>query len=356
VTDLLGPLDHQLFGNPARAWLFGAAAAVLAYVALVLLRRTVVARLAGRAAASPHLADDAALEMLRRTRRYFFAAVAVGVGTHALRIDPDVRVWLDRLLLLLFLLQVGRWVTTLVAFWVDRHIEQRRVTGDLGSVTTIRALGYAGRLLLWLIVGITALETVFDYDVTALVTGLGIAGIAVALAVQNVLGDLLAAMAIVLDKPFVVGDAITVGEQSGTVEQIGLKTTRLRSVNGEQIIFANAELLRGNIRNFKRMFERRVLVGLDLHTGTPPDVLATIPPRFRAIVESKQPVRFDRSHVVGVTERAIRVETVYWVLDPDHGRHMDIQQAVLLEMLGAIREQGVSLAHAIIEEIRAAPG
>jgi small-conductance mechanosensitive channel len=128
------------------------------------------------------------------------------------------------------------------------------------------------------------------------------------------------------------------------VEQIGLKTTRLRSLSGEQIIFANAELLKGRIRNYKRLYERRNLFALDVTYDTPPAVVARIPGMIREIVEAQRPVRFDRSHFSGYGESALRFETVYYVLDPDYNRHMDIQQAIFLAVLERFEREGIAFA------------
>src|SRR5439155_25724457 len=152
---------------------------------------------------------------------------------------------------------------------------------------------FLAKMVLWSLVVILALENL-NINVTPLITGLGIGGIAVALAAQNVLGDLFASLSIVLDKPFVLGDVISVGTDTGTVEKIGLKTTRLRSLSGEQLIFANADLLKSRIRNLKRMYQRRVVFSLSVAYGTPREKLAAIPQMVREIVEALQSTRFDR--------------------------------------------------------------
>jgi small-conductance mechanosensitive channel len=196
----------------------------------------------------------------------------------------------------------------------------------------MRALGIAAKLLLWAIVFITALDK-FGVNVTTLVTGLGIGGVALALAVQNVLGDLFAALSIVFDKPFDVGDAIAVDQLSGTVERIGLKTTRIRSISGEQIIISNSELLKSRIRNYKRQLDRRVVFTTDVTYDTAPDVIAGIPGMIREVISNQHPVRFDRSHFTQYMDSALRIETVYYVLDADYARYLDIQQTINLELL-----------------------
>lgn len=141
------------------------------------------------------------------------------------------------------------WTNIIVGYYVQRYITLH--TRDGSSITTFKALGVTARLTIWIILGVTALSAL-NIQIRPLLTGLGIGGLAVALAVQNILGDLFAAIAIVVDKPFVVGDSISVENYRGKVENIGLKTTRVRSDSGEQIIFANGELLKSKIRNYSR--------------------------------------------------------------------------------------------------------
>jgi len=167
-------------------------------------------------------------------------------------------------------------------------------------------------------------------DVTALVAGLGIGGVAVALAVQNVLGDLFASLSIILDKPFVIGDFLVIGEYMGSVEYVGLKTTRVRSLSGEQLVFSNSDLLKSRIRNYGRMYERRVVFNIGVTYDTPRELLKRIPGMIRAAVEAQDKTRFDRSHFMKYGDYALQFETVYYVLSPDYNVYMDIQQAIYL--------------------------
>ncbi|HEX3534667.1 MAG TPA: mechanosensitive ion channel domain-containing protein [Gemmatimonadaceae bacterium] len=141
------------------------------------------------------------------------------------------------------------WTNIIISHYIQRSI-QLHVT-DGSSITTFKALGAVGRLVIWIALGLVALSTL-HIEIRPLLTGLGIGGLAIALAIQNILGDLFAAISIVVDKPFVVGDSISVDNYRGKVEHIGLKTTRVRSESGEQIIFSNGELLKSKIRNYSR--------------------------------------------------------------------------------------------------------
>ena len=211
-------------------------------------------------------------------------------------------------------------------------------------MTTVRAVSMAARLALIVIAAILILDNLPGVEITALVASLGIGGIAIALAVQSILSDLFASLSIILDKPFVLGDFIVIDDFMGSVEYIGLKTTRVRSLSGEQLVFANSDLLQSRIRNFKRMAERRVVFTLGVTHRTPAEKLAAIPAWIADIVTAQDMVRFDRAHFQGFGDYALRFEIVYYVLDPDYNRYMDIQQAVNLAIFEKFRAESIDFA------------
>jgi small-conductance mechanosensitive channel len=149
----------------------------------------------------------------------------------------------------------------------------------------------------------------------------------------------------VLDKPFVIGDCLIVNEHLGSVEHIGLKTTRLRSLSGEQLVFSNSDLLNSRIRNFGRMFQRRVVFEVGVTYQTPREKLARIPKIIREIVEAQELTRFDRSHFKEFGPHSLNIETVYHVLKPDFNTYMDIQQAINLEIHRCFEEEGIEFAY-----------
>jgi small-conductance mechanosensitive channel len=160
-----------------------------------------------------------------------------------------------------------------------------------------------------------------------------------------VLGDLFASLSIVLDRPFVIGDFIIVDDMVGTVEYVGLKTTRVQSLSGEQIVFANADLLNSRIRNFKRMYQRRIVFTLGVTYQTPRAQLEQIPSIIRAAVERQENARFDRSHFLSYGDFSLNFETVYHVLVPDYNVYMDIQQAINLEIHREFEAAGIEFAY-----------
>lgn len=338
------PLVPLFFGNSTRAWLTAAGIAVVVYLVLVIIQRLLVSRLGKLAEKTETDFDDAVVDLVRNTRPFFFGALALIAAMRGLAIGPALAGPLHAALELLVLWQIGLWATGLIAFMVERSLTRRHETADRIGVAAVRAIGITVKVVAWIIIVLVAIQNVFNKNITTLVTGLGVGGIALALAVQNILGDLLAAVAIVFDRPFDVGDTIQIDNLSGTVEQIGLKTTRLRSVNGEQLVIGNAELLKSRLRNYKRMFERRAVLNIDVTYDTPPEVVERIPGMLRQIVESQSDVRFDRSHFAGFLESALRIETVYFVLDPAYGRFMDVQQAVNLAVLRRFNAEKIQFA------------
>lgn len=336
-------LDRVLYHNSARQWGIAIAVALVVFFALLFVRFLLVGRLGAMAKRTSTELDDILVELVARTKPYFLAATAIVVGSHFLALPPTTDHYFDATFALVLLIQCGLWGAGAVDLWVQRHTGLRTTHSDVASVTTMRALSIAAKVVLWSIVFITALDK-FGVNVSTLVTGLGIGGVAIALAVQNILGDLFAALSIVFDKPFDVGDSIAVDQAQGTVERIGLKTTRIRSISGEQIIISNSELLKSRIRNYKRQLDRRVVFTTDVTYDTAPEVIAAIPGMIREVISAQQPVRFDRSHFTQYTDSSLRIETVYYVLDADYGRYLDIQQTVNLELLRRFNAEKIQFA------------
>jgi small-conductance mechanosensitive channel len=261
-----------------------------------------------------------------------------------LSLSKDIQSWLKSLAIVAFIIQIGLWVNEGVTFWYTRY-ERQYAADDPSRLTTMRGARVVLRLILAVIVVLLVLDNIPGVEITALVASLGIGGIAVALALQNILGDLFASLSIVLDKPFVVGDFIIVDSFLGTVENIGLKTTRIRSLSGEQLVFSNNDLLKSRIRNYKRMQERRVLFSFGVVYQTTADKLESIPGVIRSIIEGQSDTRFDRAHFQGYGDFALNFEVVYYVLSSDYNVYMDIQQAINLKIYRRFQASGIEFAY-----------
>ncbi len=323
-------LDQTFYGNTVQAWLIALAITAVTFLALRVVERVIVARLKKLTARTKTRWDDLVVHSLQNTKLLFLFVVAVLAGSTAVTLPSRVDGILRSVTVIALLVQAGIWASSALVFWLKLYRE-REMKEDAAAVTTMNALGFVGRIILWSLVLLLALDNL-GVDVTALVAGLGVGGVAVALAVQNVLGDLFASLSIVLDKPFVVGDFVVVDDLMGTVEHVGLKTTRVRSLSGEQLIFSNADLLQSRLRNFGRMYERRVTFTIGVTYDTPREKLKRIPDMIRAAVEAQEKTRFDRAHFKAFGDFSLNFETVYYVLDRDYTVYMDIQQAINLHI------------------------
>ncbi|HEX6898721.1 MAG TPA: mechanosensitive ion channel family protein [Thermoanaerobaculia bacterium] len=319
----------------------GIAAAV--FVVLLAVRQILVHRLAKTAERTATGIDDFVVNLARRTQILLMAVVSLYLGSLYLPFPRGQERIFKGVFELAVFLQLALWGSVAIDFWLAR--QRRRLEHDATSMALAGILRFVAKLVLWAILLLAALENL-GVDVTALVAGLGIGGIAVALALQNVLGDLLASLSIVLDKPFVLGDSISVDDMTGTVEHIGLKTTRLRAVGGEQIVLANGDLLKSRLRNWARLKERRVVLAFGVPLGTPLDLVERIPEMARRAVETRDLVRFDRAHFTGFTASSFNFEVVYWILASEYAAFMDRQQAVNLDLLRALEREGVRLGPA----------
>lgn len=334
--------DHQFLGITVEAWVILLAVWAGATAGLVLLRAFLTRHVQKLAERTKTVIDDVVAALLQKTKLYFLIALALYIAVWFAPLTDRMAHYISRIAFLVLMIQVISWGNQLISDWIARYKEQR-LEEDAAAVTSMQAVGFIVRLLLYATVLLIALDN-FGIDVTALIAGLGIGGIAVALALQNILSDLFASLSIVLDKPFVVGDFLIMGEHLGTVEQIGLKSTRIRSLSGEQIVMSNSDLLNSRIRNYKRMFERRIVFSFGVVYATPYEKLARIPEIVRRIVESQDRARFDRAHFKAYGDFSLDFEVVYYVLLPDYIVYMDIQQAINLEIFKQFDEENIEFA------------
>ena len=336
-------LAYTFYGNSVQTWALALIITAVVATLLLAVRAFIVRQLGQLAHHTANEFDDLAAGVLDRTRSFFLFALAVLAGAQLLVLPDRVRDILQAMVLIALLIQIAIWGNAAITVSLNRYTS-RMMEEDAASATTLRFVGFLLRLALWVLIALVALDTA-DVDITALIAGLGVGGIAVALAVQNILGDLFASLSIVLDKPFVIGDFIIVGDLMGTVEHIGLKTTRLRSLSGEQLVFSNNDLLSSRIRNYKRMQERRILFGFGVVYQTPREVLERIPALVREVVESRENTRFDRAHFARFGASSLDFEVVYYMLVPDYNAYMDVQQEINLELFQRFEDNGIEFAY-----------
>jgi small-conductance mechanosensitive channel len=336
-------LEQILLANGIADWISALGIALGTIAAFWILKWIVIRRFAfyTRKTATP--LDDFVVKALSATRLLLLAPLALYTATQVLTLPARTEHIVGQLAIMALLLQTAIWGHYFIESWM-RHTLQVKKTEDAASASTVGVLGFLARLGLWSFALLLALDNL-GFNITALLTGLGIGGVAVALAAQNILGDLFASISIALDKPFIIGDFIVVGDQMGTVEYIGLKTTRLRSLSGEQIVFSNTDLLNSRIHNYKRMMERRVLFSFGVIYQTPANLLERIPAMVREIIEQQEHTRFDRTHFKAYGDSSLDFEVVYYVLDRDYNVYMDKQQAINFALFRRFETEGIEFAY-----------
>ncbi len=336
-------LDQVFFHNSVRDWLTAVGVALGVFVVLWIARSILSHVLSRKISESDTEERGLLLALTKRIHLLFLMVMALYAGSRVLSFPETTSGYVDRIILVIILLQAALVGSRAIRFVIERYKRQKLETNP-SAVAMTGSIGFLLTFLLWVIFVLLVLDN-FGIHVTTLIAGLGIGGIAVALAVQRLLGDLIASFTIVFDKPFVIGDFIIVGDFLGTVEHIGLKTTRIRSLSGEQLIFPNGDLLQSRVRNFKRMQERRVVFTIGVLYQTTPEQLREIPGIIRTAIESQQPVRFDRAHFKEYGPYSLNFEIVYWIQNPDYTVYMDIQQAINLYLYEQFQERGIQFAY-----------
>jgi small-conductance mechanosensitive channel len=334
-------LEQIVLGNSLEKWLLAAGIAVVGTVILNIFTK-ILAR--GFNSLNKKVTSDfprVLAEMFRRTKKTILFLIILYAASTVLLLPAALAVFLRYIAVILVGIQVGAWGSFLVAKLVSEYVIRKTDKDEAPSGIAVATL--IARVTVWAFVVLLVLDNL-GFNITTLIAGLGVGGIAVAMASQNVLGDLFASLSILLDKPFKVGDFIIVGDLLGSVENIGLKTTRLRSLGGEQLVFSNADLLSSRIRNYKRMQERRVVFTVGVEYSTASDKLKRIPRMIKNIVESIQSTRFDRSHFMSYGDFSLNFETVYYVLSPDYNIYADIQQEINIKVFEKFEEEQIVFA------------
>ncbi len=333
----------EFLGNTVERWGMALLIAVGTFIALLIVRYTLLHYFKRLAKRTSNTWDGLAIELIHETKIYVLLALAISIGLLVLRFPLQIQAWINAIVIIIALIQVAIWGNTVIDYGLLRY--QRKNQEDAEDITTLKALGLIARITLFSVLSLVVLDNIPGVEITALIASLGITGIAIALAINSILVDLFAYVSIALDKPFVIGDLIVVGDFVGTVENIGLKTTRVRSSQGEELIFSNSDLLSSRIQNFKTITERRNTVNIGVTYETAPHKLKHIPEILREVIETQELVRFDRAHFKQFNDSSLDFEAVYYVLDSAYALFMDVQQAINLELFQRLSAEGIEFAY-----------
>lgn len=330
-------------GVPLWSLCVALAAAVATYATILVVLHLLTRRAKGWATQSHSGMALTLVDVLEGTSRTLTLVVALLVGASLLDLPGRWESRLSQLWFVAVALQLGLWGMRAIGIGVRRYVERHSSSGMTQVSASATLMSWGLRTLLWSVVLLAILSNV-GVNITAFIASLGVGGIAVALAVQNILGDLFASLAIAVDKPFEVGDFIVVGSVSGTVQVIGLKTTRIRSLQGEQVVMSNTDLLKQTISNYRLLEERRIVFSFGVTYDTTPEQAEAIPAVVRKLVESHENLRFDRAHFKAFGASSLDYEVVYIVKDPAYGVYMDMQQSLNLGLMRELKALGVEFA------------
>jgi small-conductance mechanosensitive channel len=329
------------WGNTVLDYLYVVGGIFLAWLVLQVIKRWILKWIKKVAGGSKTNLDDVAISAVEKfVIPYAYLLINYAIITQ-LKLSPKVAHILYVAITVITIFYAIRAINHALQFSV--HLYMRRRNEAEARIFQLKGILNVIKVIVWGL-GLLVLLENLGYNVTTIIAGLGIGGIAIALAAQNILSDLFSYFVIFFDKPFEIGDAINVGAESGTVEQIGIKTSRIRTVGGEELVMPNAELVKTPIHNFKRQQKRRVVFNLRVVYSTHPQVLQQIPDIIKQVIATKPDVAFDRAHLQALQDYYLNYEIVYNILSADYNLYMDVQQAIYIEILNEFRNREIELA------------
>jgi len=340
----MGLWDLTFWGNSLGTWLISLLVGVVVFAVLCLLKRLLVRRIVSLAVRTKTGLDDLIVDIFKRSWVLVLLAISLWAASMVLNVH-SAGFAIQIILWALVLLQLAILGNGLIGYFVGRWSTSAREKGDTATAAAYKTLGVLGRIVLWAVIVLLVLDSIPGVEVNTLIASLGIGGIAVALAVQTVLSDMFASVSILLDKPFEVGDFINVDDCSGTVEYIGLKSTRLRSLTGEQVVFGNSDLLGSRVRNYKRMQDRRVSFTIGVVYQTSYEQLVSIPKMLEEIVTAQPETEFIMAYFANYGDSSLNFEVVYKMLTADYNTYIQVRQAINLEMFRRFAEEGIQFAY-----------
>ena len=335
-------LDYSIFGNTTWSYLKSLAILLCGVVAVYVFKHYILGRLKKWAESTDTSIDDLLINTIEKSLVPVFYFGVLYLALHTLTLSAEFNNGLRVAAMILFTVLAVRALTSAVNFGLRSYLKK---SDDLErGEKQIKGIRGLINFAIWCLALVFLLDNL-GVKISAVVAGLGIGGIAVALAAQAVLGDLFSYFVIFFDKPFEVGDFIVVGDKKGTVEQVGIKTTRLRSIGGEQLVFSNTDLTNSRVHNFKKMDQRRADFKLGVVYQTPSEKLKAIPQMVRDIIDAQEDATFDRGHFSSFGDFSLDFEFVYYVSGADYAKYMDIQQAINLAIFEAFEKEKIEFAY-----------
>ena len=336
-------LSIEFLGNTLSAWAKALGTAIGIYLVIKVIKTVVVKRMRAIAERTQTNIDNVILEVVAETQNLLIVLTGIYAGLHFLTISDNITNIVNKVFLVVIAMQAGYWMGGFINHLV--HFREKKESGNKEEQTAVHAFGLFGKIMIWIVVALVTIQNVSGMKMDALITSLGVGGIAAGLAVQNILKDIFASLSIFMDKPFLVGDYIVVGDTGGTVENIGLKSTRLRTLQGEELVFSNSDLLESRVHNYRSMQRRMVDITIGVSPNTPYQTLQSLPVLFKEVIEKQEDVTFDRANLSDLGNYTINFEIIYHIESADFDVFVQRREAIYLEIIRRLQEKNVDMPY-----------
>ena len=339
-------LNQTFYGNSIYNYAVAVGIFILGIIVLTIFKKIILSRLKKWSETTATTVDDFLVRGIEKSVVPVLYLINFYLAIITLNLPGEAKDVIDKAIIILATFFFIRVITSTLKYSLNSYVK-RKTPEEEDAERRLKQINGITLILSFVIwsVGFVFLLDNLGFEISAVIAGLGIGGIAIALAAQAILGDLFSYFVIFFDRPFEIGDFIVLGDFMGTIEYIGIKTTRIRSLNGEQVVVSNTDLTNSRIRNFKRMERRRVVFKLGVIYQTTSRQLAEIPKLVRDIIESQQDVVFDRGHFQSYGDFSLNFEFVYYVLSSDYNKYMDIQQSINLKVYEEFEKLGIEFAY-----------
>ncbi|MAG12002.1 MAG: mechanosensitive ion channel protein MscS [Parcubacteria group bacterium] len=347
MEQLITQLEAFSFlGNTGWQWSVALTLLIGTTLLIKLFKLVIIARLKKLAAKTVTDIDDIAVEIIDGIGKGFYTITSLYVAVKFLSVADVVGKAADLIFIVMLVFEVIKAITTVINFFARKYLDSEEGGGDGNKQNDalVNILRIVAKVFLWLI-GLTVILSYLGIDITSIVASLGIGGLAVALAVQNILSDIFSSFSIYLDKPFEIGDFVVLGKDSGTVEKIGLKSTRLRALSGEELVISNKELTAARIQNYKRMKKRRVAFMLGVTYETSHKLLKAFPRIVKEEVKAVAETQWYNCYFKNYGQSSLDYEVIFFVKSGDFEKYMKIIEKVNLAIFKRAEKEGISFAY-----------
>ncbi|MBN2854196.1 mechanosensitive ion channel family protein [Patescibacteria group bacterium] len=335
-------LNYQIFNNSGQDYLIAIAIFLGLYIILNLVQKIIIAKLKKLAKKTETEIDNIAVKILEGIRPPFYLVIALYISARYLNLSEPIWDILNIIFLSILVYEGVQAIQKIISFITYQAL--KKDNSEQQAKTTTKTLNIFIKIALWSF-GLILILSNAGVNVSSLLAGLGIGGIAVALALQNILGDVFSSFSILIDKPFQVGDFIKIGDDLGVVEKIGIKTTRLKTLSGQILIVSNRELTTARVENFRQIEKRRSFFTLGLVYETPRADLERIPKLIKSIIEKEEGAEFDRCNFVSYGDFSLNFEVSFYVAADNYNEFLDIVERVNLEIFTTFKDNNLNFAY-----------